>query len=202
VCVEVPGVCTTLIDEVCGCDEQTYTNECEAERSGVSVLRRGACETDERDTCGGLLGLGCQSGQFCRYELGTCGAADQTGVCTAVPDACDTVLDEVCGCDDVTYSNECEAERAGVSVVSRGACEGGDEQICGGIAGLPCDEGEYCQTNIGECCCDFLGVCTAIPEVCTEEFAPVCGCDGVTYDNLCFASRAGASIDHEGACGG
>jgi len=206
VCIAVPNVCATVVDEICGCDEQTYSNECEAERAGVSVLRRGACETDEGDACGGLLGLGCQDGQFCKYELGTCGAADQTGSCVTIPDGCDAVLDQVCGCDDNPYSNECEAERAGVSVSRRGHCSviddgSDDEQVCGGIAGLPCGEGEYCQTNIGECCCDFQGVCTAIPEVCTLEFAPVCGCDVVTYANPCAAAAAGASVDHDGACG-
>lgn len=75
-----------------------------------------------------------------------------------------------------------------------------DKNICGGFPGFPCEEGEFCMTAPGECCCDFFGECQPIPEACLDVHDPVCGCDGQTYSNACYAAQAGVSVDHEGKC--
>jgi hypothetical protein len=73
--------------------------------------------------------------------------------------------------------------------------------LCGGADEFTCSAGAFCKYGIGMCDTPVaVGVCTPVPEVCTEIFAPVCGCDGVTYSNSCFADAAGVNVDHEGEC--
>src|SRR5262245_50818971 len=72
---------------------------------------------------------------------------------------------------------------------------------CGGIAGKGCEErGEYCKYEVGECRRGVEGVCARRPEICTQNYAPVCGCDDKTYSNACQALRAGVSVARLGGC--
>ncbi len=90
-----------------------------------------------------------------------------------------------------------ESEPAGEAAADPGE----SEPACGGIQGLPCEDGQLCDLPAGECqAADLEGVCVDRPEVCPEIFDPVCGCDGSTYSNDCFRLMAGVQKDHDGEC--
>ena len=75
-------------------------------------------------------------------------------------------------------------------------------EMCSGIAGIACDKGLFCEKPAGQCNTAVLaGKCEVTPEVCTEQFEPVCGCDGKQYSNDCKRKAAGAQKDYDGECG-
>lgn len=81
------------------------------------------------------------------------------------------------------------------------AVEEAQPKRCGGFIPRFCDEGEYCDYDANSCGAnDRTGICRPIPDACAQIIAPVCGCDGVTYDNACEASLHGFDVAREGAC--
>jgi hypothetical protein len=174
---------------VCGCDDKTYRSGCEANLAGVSIAYFGRCDGIPRCSSN----ADCSEESYCAFEGGACGGL---GKCLPRPIECPgDLIDPVCGCDKRTYRNECFAAMAGVSVAFRGSCNGGGGEcttsaLCGG--------GLYCAKVVGDC--DGLGHCDAVPRECPDDVDPVCGCDGITYDNECKASAAGVNVLARGAC--
>lgn len=89
----------------------------------------------------------------------------------------------------------CPADGAASSGGAAGA-------TCGSRGLPPCPDGQFCDFPAGSECgaTDGGGKCAAKPEVCAQNYDPICGCDGVTYSNACAAAGKGVSVSHAGPC--
>lgn len=117
-CSAIPEACLDIADPVCGCDGRTYGNGCVAAQARVAIDHKGACEI----RCGGFEGIQCPNGEFCERPAGLCDAADAGGICVGAPAACPLIYDPVCGCDGLTYGNDCVRRGARVQLDHRGEC--------------------------------------------------------------------------------
>ncbi len=105
-----------------------------------------------------------------------------------------------CVVDDANNDRTCTSS---TDCDSAETCENGlCVPVCGGFAGFMCGADEYCDFPDGSFCggADELGICRPRPEVCTQVFDPVCGCDGVDYGNECEANAAGTDAASTGMC--
>lgn len=168
-CIAIPETCPDTVSLVCGCDGRTYENECLAQQARVRLATSRACNCADDSEC--------VDGQFCAGET----SCSLPGSCLPKPDECDpSDTQRVCGCDGVSYDNECSAFQAGTRVSALGDCQCTDEAECA--------QDEYCNAIT----CDGPGVCVARTDC--EPNGEVTGCDGVVYEDACAAAAAGVRV--------
>ena len=168
ICEPRPETCDEeALSLVCGCDGVTYPNSDCAAFAGVRLQEPNACVCRDNSEC--------VEGQYCALD----DSCENPGQCLDRPETCEPVSEPVCGCDGEDYGSPCEAAQAGSRVAAFGACE------C--ETNSDCASDEFCDGEV----CDGPGVCALRNDPACEPQGAVTGCDGVRYDDVCAASRAG-----------
>ena len=208
--IDPNAICPALWAPVCGCNGVTYGNDCEAvNMGGMTSWVDGECTGTPQDcldlggidfgACDMAMGVvlingSCQFLSGCGWEVGGMDYSpyfflsqeDCTSNCGNELDCIDPSLADpmvdcdifdpvpVCGCDGLTHFNECVVTYVDwVSDYSPGACPGDCYDPSRIVEGMNCP----------------------------YDFAPVCGCDDVTYDHACAAWYLGGLAQWtEGPC--
>lgn len=159
--------------------------------------------------CGGVA--------FCaRVECG-----DLAGNCVARPIVCEEEPAPVCGCDGITYWNDCLRRAAGITAMRPRECDFTIAQMCGlkpvpGPApgpGEACPPGFFCARLLAppppgppptQCPPEVPGTCWGLPAVCPSRLDSdrwtSCGGPDPRCKTTCEAIRTGEPHRRANAC--
>lgn len=169
-------------------------NDAGPSSGGASSSATGSAQTNGTGTTGVNSSAG---GALATSSANTTDADSSSsgGSCEEVP--CLRPYECAESCDvEPTYIGCCPCAEGQIDQFTECNQGGGD---CGGAS---CQADEYCAQPVGECdASDASGSCAPLPTGCSFEYAPVCGCNGVTYGNSCDAASVGVNVASTGECG-
>lgn len=181
-----------IYQPVCGCDGVTYNSADEATyQYGIKKYTQGPCQEESNCYDKSLIGKNVHQDAW-MYYAPVCGCDGVTysnkdvamyehGIKNFTYGACDTLIDDcidytmisdnpitteyapVCGCNGVTYSNTGDAKNHGVKSFTTGPC--------------------YKDSVVHNDCYDITMINENALNAIDAIYAPVCGCDGVTYSS-------------------
>eukprot|EP00397_Hematodinium_sp_SG-2012_P004005 GEMP01004016.1.p1 GENE.GEMP01004016.1~~GEMP01004016.1.p1 ORF type:complete len:959 (+),score=92.99 GEMP01004016.1:23-2899(+) len=230
ICVHIckPKVCscTRRRRPVCGKDNVTYVNQCEADCKNQPVLHRGACGRPESKHCICMMihkpVCGKDNVTYSNECIAACKGHSvlHKGACPRLDGTCDRLT----GCGNGLH---CLLPTDSGIPNPTGTCVKPRRDLCVNFTWPPkgaffcsrdshCSQGQYCdkkncmssicrcnqETGMTiRCSRDCNYVCAARPACrCRAVHRPVCGIDGTTYPNKCTAACAGVIVLHYFAC--
>jgi hypothetical protein len=145
----------------------------------------------------------CPTGYYC--SMPSCDA--QTGTCVLPPAVCDATESPVCGCDHITYFNDCLRQANGVSASTASPCQD-TGWPCGPFVPGSCPDGAKCAQlggfMHGPCDHDIPGTCWVLPASCVtttpSDYWDSCVDTGGACLDLCSAIRAGGPYRRSQQC--
>jgi coxsackievirus/adenovirus receptor len=203
---------------VCGVDNKTYVNKCRAKVAGVEIAYDGVCKNTDNSKC---VNIGYVCGVDNKTYENSCDAKVEilhNGRCKSTKPPlklqrnfnpnimCTTVMNkpQVCGIDNKTYKDGCNAATYDIEVVYEKECN--DSLECKSLYDYEPVCGKDNITYSNSCRSKAAGVDILYKGFCKENneknkdcvnIGPVCGIDNITYNNSCTIP---VEILHKGVC--